>query len=283
MPDPPRVVVIAGPNGSGKSTLTEQLCVGEPLGFQLPDLYVNADLMARALRESSDPDPELTAFHQARALRRGHRVRRDSFAYETVLSHPSGLVDLVHLRDAGYEVTLVYVVTGNPDLNIARVARRVRSGGHDVPPERVRARYERCLRFLPRAVETAQEAWIYDSTDRIRLCLHAREGAIVRRSRPPLYLRRALVDALRKRSRARGSLRDLAGAGATWITPDEDAGQYDGRVIGTSLPHAWLQEVGSGQVVCHDGSLLTAPVPGGEVVRLTYRAGYGEPAPTPTR
>lgn len=138
-----RVIVVAGPNGSGKSSLTRRLQrPGSNLPF--PEQYVNADEIAVDLRNCGDADPERTAFRLGRERRAECREAGVSFAYETVLSHPSGLVDLLLLRRAGFHVTLIVVTTADPEINVARVRGRVQVGGHAVPEEKIR---QRCRRF----------------------------------------------------------------------------------------------------------------------------------------
>jgi predicted ABC-type ATPase len=125
----PLAVVIAGPNGSGKSTLTADLREGS---FPLPDCYINADEIAVSLRAAGVGDPEYAAFLEGWRLRQVYREQRRSFAYETVLSHASGILDLKRLRASGYQVVLIVVTTRHPRLNVQRVRRRVLTGGHDV-------------------------------------------------------------------------------------------------------------------------------------------------------
>ena len=42
----------------------------------------------------------------------------------------------------GYQFHLVFLWLPHPDMAVARVAARVREGGHDVPEETIRRRYE---------------------------------------------------------------------------------------------------------------------------------------------
>ncbi len=47
--------------------------------------------------------------------------------------------------DNGYEITIVFVFVDSVDVCIARVAERVRKGGHDVPEADIRRRYVRSM------------------------------------------------------------------------------------------------------------------------------------------
>jgi len=90
---------------------------------------------------------------------------RLSFAWETVFSHPSRLKIMKDAKDNGYTIHLLYITTKNPDINVARVRKRVSEGGHDVPEKKVRSRYRRSLSFLPEMIIIADEVVIYDNSE----------------------------------------------------------------------------------------------------------------------
>jgi predicted ABC-type ATPase len=48
-----------------------------------------------------------------------------SLAFETVMSTPEKVALLSQARERGYEVTLVFVTTSDPDINVSRVANRL--------------------------------------------------------------------------------------------------------------------------------------------------------------
>lgn len=59
--------------------------------------------------------------------------------------------------DAGLEVAIIFVGLDSVERHITRVRSRARSGGHDIPDEKIRARYEssraNLLRLAPRVTE----------------------------------------------------------------------------------------------------------------------------------
>lgn len=63
-----------------------------------------------------------------------------------------------------YETNLIYVGIEDVEINIGRVATRVLAGGHNVPDEDIRRRYERSLNNLPLAIELADNVSIYDNS-----------------------------------------------------------------------------------------------------------------------
>ena len=128
-PTPPKVVILAGPNGTGKTTSAGKLLLG---AFQVTE-FVNADMIAASMSASA---PEHVAFDAGRIMLKRLRelaARRVSFAFETTLASRSYAPWLRELQADGYEVHLFFLWLPNADMAVARVADRVRAGGHDVP------------------------------------------------------------------------------------------------------------------------------------------------------
>jgi predicted ABC-type ATPase len=129
----PILIVLAGPNGAGKTTLYERV-------------------LARHI------DLEFVNERRA-ALLEGHR----SFVTETVFSHASKLELMQQAADDGYLVAL-HVVVIPEELAVARVVNRVEHGGHDVPEDKVRARYGRLWGHVRQAIDIADETSVYDNS-----------------------------------------------------------------------------------------------------------------------
>lgn len=125
--------IIGGPNGSGKSTIFNLL---KPVGE-----FVNADVIARQL---SNQDPQSVEIEAAKAaLDRLEELREEGedFIFETTLSGHQSIKLMKYAREAGYQVGLVFVALASVDLNVERVAERVKTGGHDIPEPVIRRRY----------------------------------------------------------------------------------------------------------------------------------------------
>jgi predicted ABC-type ATPase len=155
----PFLLVIAGPNGSGKSTLTKYLQdVGVDFG-----IYINPDEIALTL-DLPEPQRALQAQSIADFKRDVCLQRHDSFSFETVMSHPSKVEVMIRAHDASYDVALFFVATSDPEINVRRVENRVSSGGHDVPHDRIRARYLRSLNLLSHAALVARRTVVFDNS-----------------------------------------------------------------------------------------------------------------------
>lgn len=165
MTQPPVFHLLAGPNGAGKSTLYRALVKDKLISADLT--FVNADLYERDhLQHITDPEQRSKAARDwADALRTAKLARGESFVSETVFSHESKLALIEEAVAHGYVVALYVVALDDPQRLLARVQRRVREGGHDVPPERILARYPRTLVNLSKAICLATVAYLYESRE----------------------------------------------------------------------------------------------------------------------
>ena len=132
--------ILAGANGSGKSTIAKVLL--PTVGI----VYVNPDDIARELNPSDFDAVKIAAGRET--LRRIDELmaRGASFAIETTLSGLSYVKMIKRARQSGYEIILAYVYVDSSDVCIARIASRVKNGGHSVPDADVRRRYARSKR-----------------------------------------------------------------------------------------------------------------------------------------
>lgn len=172
MSDYKKVVIIAGPNGAGKTTFAREFL---PAEAGLP-VFVNADLIAAGL---SPFDPGAAAIRAGRMMLTEidrHAAAGLSFAFETTLAGHTYIRRIDVWRASGFKVKLIFLALASPDDAIARVAMRVRQGGHDVAPEVIRRRFASGMRnfldvYRPR-VDFWQ--WFDNSGPRPRLL---KEGA----------------------------------------------------------------------------------------------------------
>ena len=86
------------------------------------------------------------------------------FCFETVMSHPSKIDELIEARENGYKVYLYFICIDDPEVNISRVENRVEKGGHDVPPEKISSRYYNTLSNLISAIEQADKCYLFDNS-----------------------------------------------------------------------------------------------------------------------
>lgn len=139
----PTLCIIGGCNGAGKTTLARELL--PRLGIMR---FLNADEIARGL---SPLDPSLSAFRAGRLLLEEARMlmgSKSSFAIESTLSGKTYLSMIREAKALGYRFVLHYIQIENATQAVGRVALRVQLGGHHVPEEDVRRRFDRSRTHL---------------------------------------------------------------------------------------------------------------------------------------
>lgn len=132
-------------------------------------------------------------------------ANNETFSFETVMSHRSKVELMQAARAQGYRTYLYFIATEDPAINVNRVAKRVASGGHDVPSEKVRERYSRTLSLLPEAVLQSDRAYVFDnSADGARPQLVAEvtdaSEIEIRLYAVPTWVDRALISKMRLES-----------------------------------------------------------------------------------
>jgi len=174
----PTLFVIAGPNGAGKSTFYDTVLSG-----RIVAPFVNADII-----QLDDPSPE--ASYKAAAIaeerRREFLEEGRSFVMESVFSHPSKLDLLRDAREAGFRIVLFHLNLASADLAVARVRARMAEGGHDVPEDKIRQRFERNQRIIRQAALLADRAQIFDSSalnEAPRVLLELANGQVASRAK----------------------------------------------------------------------------------------------------
>ena len=147
----PEVMVFAGPNGSGKSTIKRMA--------KIAGVYINADDIKKTTLCT-----DLEAAIKAEELREEMLLKEKDFTFETVLSTDRNLSLLRRAKEKGYFIRGIYVLTATSDINVARVNSREAFGGHGVPEEKIRSRYEKAIKLIPQFVEICDIVHIYDNT-----------------------------------------------------------------------------------------------------------------------
>jgi predicted ABC-type ATPase len=160
-PPPPGVVVLGGPNGAGKSTAAPRLLRGS---LKVEE-FVNADTLAQGLSLFRPQDVAMDAGRITLARLDALESQRKSFAFEATLASQGLARRLDRLKSHGYLVHIVYLWLPTVDLALARVAERVRAGGHDVTADAVRRRFDRGRVNFFMIYRPLADAWrLYDAT-----------------------------------------------------------------------------------------------------------------------
>ncbi|AGB73784.1 hypothetical protein RHSP_82239 [Rhizobium freirei PRF 81] len=128
---------------------------------------VNPDLLAARISkvESRPPlEANLTAVQRIESWLEASINVHKTIGVETVLSTEKYRRLVVAAKALGFAVWFLYVVVDSPERSIERIKLRVAKGGHPVPDEKVRQRYQRSLEQFPWFLEQADKAWIWDNS-----------------------------------------------------------------------------------------------------------------------
>ncbi len=156
--------IVAGPNGAGKSTFTNFGIVEKAAGSEL--IRLNADERTKEIvaQNPDTPAPNLRAAEETDAELASLIEEGVSFLIETVLSSDKYIDDVQRAIQLGYAVGMIYVALAPPEDSVRRVALRVSQGGHDVPIERIVARWYRSLDMLGAFIPYLTALYVFDNT-----------------------------------------------------------------------------------------------------------------------
>ena len=138
----PTLYVLAGPNGSGKSTLASRL------RNAFKGIWINADEIVARMRAESPGNTNipLAAAIEADRLRQSALDAGADFITETDMSDEARWLPFFQKAKArGYRITLYFVTTSDPAINVARVRIRVKMGEHAMPEDRIHSRYKKVM------------------------------------------------------------------------------------------------------------------------------------------
>ena len=162
MNEAPTIIILGGPNGAGKSTCAAIL---------IPDFvpFINADEIAKTLPNFPSPAADVEAGRIL--LRRMDECAEQyaDFAVETTLSSRALAPRIKRLQAAGYEFSLFFIYSPDVNLSIARVAERVRSGGHNIPEDVIRRRYKAGVKNFFELYQPIADVWeVYMNTTQLK-------------------------------------------------------------------------------------------------------------------
>lgn len=186
MPGRPVLYVLAGVNGAGKSSIGGLHL--EDRGFG-PDDWYNPDRATRALRADglSEDDANSQAWALGRDALQTAIAEGLPHAFETTLGGNT-IPRLIGQACQTHDVHLWYCGLASPEMHIERVRARVASGGHDIPEDKIRARWLSSQENLIALMPGLAVLQVYDNSAPVdvdgnipdpRLVLEMRGGALV--------------------------------------------------------------------------------------------------------
>jgi predicted ABC-type ATPase len=162
MSEKPVIHVLAGVNGAGKSSIGESEFRSEGLSV------FNPDTIAQQIRDLH-PDISLTlanahAWQIGKSLLEQAIAGGQDYRFETTLGGRTIAQLLEKAARSGHRLQVWFCGLASADLHIRRVRSRVAHGGHDIPVEKIRERWNRSRENLIRLLPLIDHLRVYDNS-----------------------------------------------------------------------------------------------------------------------
>ncbi|PIE71714.1 MAG: Zeta toxin family protein [Deltaproteobacteria bacterium] len=165
--------IIAGPNGAGKTTFANEFLPIEGACLN----FINADLIAKGL---SPFQPEKVALKAGKLMiQQMNEVtsKGESFAVETTFSGLDYLNKMNNWKSSGYFIIVYYLKLQSVELAIKRVKLRASKGGHNIPENVIRRRYEKSWYNFQQIYKHLADVWtVFDNSGNIPVIVDGAEG-----------------------------------------------------------------------------------------------------------
>lgn len=147
-------IIIAGVNGTGKSSLRGVL---EGQNVLLGHI-IDADVIAK-----ENNFDNIKAGKKAIEEINYCLENNISFTQETTLAGHRTVRTIKQARRQGYYITMYYVGLNSAEESLQRIANRVRKGGHNIPSDDVKRRFENRINSLGEVISLCDEVIFYDN------------------------------------------------------------------------------------------------------------------------
>ena len=163
---------LAGPNGAGKTTFAQEFL---PIEAECLN-FINADMIAQGLAPFQPSRMEVEAgrlmIRHIQDCVRGN----ESFAFETTLSGKGYFRKIQGWKKQGYEIIIYFLKLPSVEFALERVKLRVARGGHNIPEQDVRRRFERSWINFNSFYKQLADSWIiFDTSGKVPVILDESE------------------------------------------------------------------------------------------------------------
>ena len=195
----PFIQVLAGVNGAGKSSVGGSMLRAHGLTWFNPDSFAR-ELMARsgASRDIADGDAWAYGKTQLEAAIAGGT----SFAFETTLGGTT-IARLLGEAAATHDVFIIFCGLASLQMHLDRVKLRVRAGGHDIPEDKIRERWDSSRQNLIALLPRLAQLQVFDNSAEVApgedvpfplLVLEMKDGRVVHPGRGDVMALQATPD-----------------------------------------------------------------------------------------
>ncbi|MEX2606532.1 MAG: zeta toxin family protein [Kiritimatiellia bacterium] len=158
----PTLHVLAGVNGAGKSS------IGEEIFLSKHSNVFNPDTLASKIRA---PHPDISpALANGHAWQIGKSLLEQAikegkdYRFETTLGGRSITELLQQAAKGGHRLNIWFCGLESPELHLRRVRARVERGGHDIPEDKIRERWNGSRVNLIRLLPHIHHLRVYDNS-----------------------------------------------------------------------------------------------------------------------
>ncbi len=158
----PILYILAGANGTGKTTY---YLTAVQQGFISKDLpFLNIDFIIKNELGDFSAENIYRAENIFRQRASDLIKNRNDFMIESNLAQSNDYAWIEKLIRHGYEAVIYFMCTGDVNINVSRVQRRVKEGGHNIPVEIILHRYEVGLTYISGKMHLFKEAYLIDNS-----------------------------------------------------------------------------------------------------------------------
>lgn len=157
------ITVLAGTNGAGKSSIGGALVRCNGGAYYNPDDETRAILAANPALDLS----QANGLAWARGLENLRKAIAEGtdYAFETTLGGNTLTRILIEgAESAGVSLRVWYCGLASPEVHLERVRARVAAGGHDIPADKIRARYDSSRRNLLKLIPHLTDLQVFDNS-----------------------------------------------------------------------------------------------------------------------
>lgn len=147
-------------------------------GYKI-NLHINDNCLTTVNKKTNSYEAsQAAAFVRWMLIKKGK-----SFSFESVMSNESKVREIAAAKRKGFKIYLYFVCIDDPQINISRVADRIRKGGHAVNADKIKKRYDQTLENLGAAISLARRVYLFDNSGKkLELIAEIFEGVLQLRS-----------------------------------------------------------------------------------------------------
>lgn len=161
MKDRPVILVLAGVNGAGKSSVLGNILSDKKIGFYNPDQFAREYLELE--KSSSIEEANSVAWEYGRKSLESAIQEKRIYAFETTLGGNT-ISEMLLNATSTHDLKIYYCGLDSVEKHIERVKQRVAIGGHDIPEDKIRERWENSIINLIKLMPYLSALMVFDNS-----------------------------------------------------------------------------------------------------------------------